>query len=237
MLAPFYIRYTTTLDTDNMTVVLADVVRQFEIFQQHCEHEDSRLYAQGYDSKKEKSWADPITGRTPEIWGRGNGWVAMALVDTLELLPISHSSEAWQLLHGMFVSLADAVIDAVDEATGTWWQVMSWPGREGNFFESSASGMFVYALFKGVRLGYLGFDGLGCESVERTNKFANTAARGFEGLVEQFVVYESTGTLGYNGTVQVRGLDGNFTYEVIYDNPPFWLILRRSISSALKRLG
>ena len=233
MLAPFYMRYTNLLDIGNMTDVLADVLRQFQNFQHHCEHEDSHLYAQGYDDKKEKPWADRTTGRTPELWGRANGWVAMALVDTLEILPISHWSEAWQFLHGLYVSLADAVVDAADEATGLWWQVMSWPGREGNFIESSASAMFVYALFKGVRLGYLGVAARGGGSVGRGKRYADTAARGFEGLVEQFVVYELTGTLGYNGTVQVRGLGGNFSYEVSSANPQIPPTLRQGICGTL----
>lgn len=213
MLAPFYVRFTTLLDIENSTAVHQDVLQQFGLFQKHCEHVDSHLYAQGYDDTRQKPWADPVTGRTPELWGRANGWAAMAMVDTLELLPISHTSTTWQTLLSMFVSLANAVVSAADEATGAWWQVMSWPGREGNFLESSASGMFVYALYKGVRLGYL---------EPRTSDFQSypaipyleTARKGFKALVDRYVVYEPNGNLGYNGTVMVRGLGGNFSYEV-----------------------
>ena len=84
---------------------------------------------------------------------------------------------------------------------------MSWPGRKGNFIESSASGMFVYSLYKGLRLGYFG-------DVKDQTAIRRSATKGFQGLIDQFVVYEPEGTLGFNGTVQVRGLGGNFSYEV-----------------------
>ena len=213
MLAPFYVRFTTLLDIENSTAVNRDVLKQFELFQKHCEHTDPPLYAQGYDDTRQKPWADPVTGRTPELWGRANGWAAMAMVDTLELLPTSHTSETWRTLHAMFVSLVNAVVSAADEATGAWWQVMSWPGRKGNFLESSASGMFIYTLYKGVRLGYLDVQ-TPDSKVQTAVPYLETARKGFQALVDRFVVYEPDGNLGYNGTVMVRGLGGNFSYEV-----------------------
>lgn len=207
MLAPFLVRYTNLVDIGNATAVYDDVLRQFELFQTHCEHTDTSLWAQGYDDTKQKPWADPATGATPEIWGRANGWMAMALVDTLELLPVSHRSDLWIRLHTLYVKLAKAVAEAIDPDTGAWWQVMSWPGRKGNFFESSASGMFVYSLYKGLRLGYF-------EDVKDQTAIRHSVTKGFQGLIDQFVVYEPEGRLGFNGTVQVRGLGGNFSYEV-----------------------
>jgi rhamnogalacturonyl hydrolase YesR len=209
MLAPFLVRYTNLVDIGNATAVYDDVLLQFQLFQAHCEHAETHLWAQGYDDTKKKPWADPKTGATPEIWGRANGWMAMALVDTLELLPVSHRSDLWIRLHTLYVDLAKAASKAIDAKTGAWWQVMSWPGRKGNFIESSASGMFVYSLYKGLRLGYF-------ENVEDQITIRSSAVKGFQGLIDQFVVYEPEGTLGFNGTVQVRGLGGNFSYEVSY---------------------
>ena len=40
-------------------------------------------------------------------------------------------------------------------ATGLWYQVLDKAGAKGNYLESSASCMFVYALAEGVRQGYL----------------------------------------------------------------------------------
>lgn len=207
MFAPFLTRYTNLVDIGNATAAYDDVLRQFELFSNHCEHQDTHLWAQGYDDTKQKPWADPVTGATPEIWGRANGWMTMALVDTLELLPVSHRSDLWIRLHTLYVDLAKAAAKAIDPDTGAWWQVMSWPGREGNFIESSASGMFVYSLYKGLRLGYI-------EDAEDQAAIQRSAGKGFQGLIDQFVVYEPHGTLGFNGTVQVRGLGGNFSYEV-----------------------
>ncbi|RMJ24270.1 hypothetical protein PHISP_04868 [Aspergillus sp. HF37] len=210
MLAPFLARYASLVDIGNASALHADILRQFALFQRHCEHRDSHLWAQGYDHTRTKPWADPATGATPEIWGRANGWMAMALVDTLDLLPVSRHSDLWVRLHAMYVDLARAVAAAIDRDSAAWWQVMSWPGREGNFVESSASGMFVYSLYKGLRLGY--FDDPQDQAAVR-----RSADSGFQGLVEQFVVFEPDGMLGFNGTVQVRGLGGNFSYEFYVD--------------------
>ena len=42
-----------------------------------------------------------------------------------------------------------------DAQSGLWYQVLDKGGAKGNYLESSASCMFVYALAKGVRRGYL----------------------------------------------------------------------------------
>ena len=50
---------------------------------------------------------------------------------------------------------AAAVTRYQDAATGLWYQVLDKARAKGNYLESSASCMFVYALAKGVRRGYL----------------------------------------------------------------------------------
>ena len=84
----------------------------------------------------------------------------MGLVDFLEYaLPQTglsskdnHELITWR---ERFISLCNALIQSVDPLSGGWWQVLNEPGREGNYIESSGSAMFVYTLFKGVRLGLL----------------------------------------------------------------------------------
>jgi unsaturated rhamnogalacturonyl hydrolase len=69
--------------------------------------------------------------------------------------------------------------------------------RAGNYIETSASCMFVYALAKGARLGYL------------DKKYAPVARKGYDGIVKQFVKTEPAGLLSLTGTVSVGGLGGS----------------------------
>ena len=50
-----------------------------------------------------------------------------------------------------------AIIKVQDNKTGLWWDVLNFPNRQGNYFEASASCMFVYTMAKGVRLGLSSF--------------------------------------------------------------------------------
>ena len=129
------------------------------------------------------------------------------LPHTLEMLQLGGAgveSEVWQALHEYFQDLALAVVRAQGGAGG-WWQVMNWPGRERNFYEASATAMMTYALYKGVRMRYLTQD---------IGSYTAAALHGFDYMLNEFVVRERKGTLGFNGTVLVRGLDANFSYEV-----------------------
>ena len=98
-------------------------------------------------------WADPDRGHSPEIWDRALGWYAMALVDVLSIIPTSHPGNAAILT--ILRMLAPRIAAAADPTSGVWWLVMTQPGRAKNYFESSGSAMFVYALLKAVRVGYV----------------------------------------------------------------------------------
>jgi rhamnogalacturonyl hydrolase YesR len=66
--------------------------------------------------------------------------------------------------------------------------------------------MFTYTLYKAARLGYLPRK-LAAEST-------NTASKCYQHIVDAFVVQNSSGTLGYNGTVGVCSLNSTASYEV-----------------------
>lgn len=212
-LVPFYTLYTTLFDNANTTAVTADIVKQLDLLWEHCHNDTTGLLVHGYDESRTAVWADPVTGASPHVWGRSLGWYAMALVDTLEALPGGRQSAAWTHLEERFEQLAGAVVKAVDEKSGAWWQVLDQPGREGNYIESSGSAMFVYSLLKGVRLGYL----------RREERWTAVAARAYEYVVDNFVVDNRNGTTGYNGTVAVCSLNSTASYEV---GAVFWSFAR-----------
>ncbi|KAJ6019475.1 hypothetical protein N7522_000309 [Penicillium canescens] len=151
-LLSFYPLYTTNMDIANMTEVNNDLFHQIELLWKHCYDNTTGLLFHGYDATKTASWANPTTGASLIVWDRALGWFMMALVDFLELPLMDSRVATWR---ARFVDLANAVVQAVDPASGCWWQVMSSPGRKGNYIEASGSAMFTYALYKGVRLGLL----------------------------------------------------------------------------------
>ncbi|THV05813.1 Six-hairpin glycosidase [Dendrothele bispora CBS 962.96] len=222
------------------TTAISDILHQFSLLWQHCYHSETGLLVHGYDWSRTAVWVDPSqdTGASPHVWGRSLGWYSMALVDTLEILrPIAMNhrdlQEGWNSLKDRFVQLSHAIVNATDPVSGAWWQIMDQPGKEGNYIESSGSAMFVYTLLKGLRLGYLSdvdvnttfaLSGTpsesGQEEGERTpTPISQIATRAYSYIVQNFVVDNGNGTLGYNGTVSVCSLNSTASYEYYVTRP------------------
>ncbi|MDR1919017.1 MAG: glycoside hydrolase family 88 protein, partial [Tannerellaceae bacterium] len=98
-------------------------------------------------------WADNPERRGGQFWGRGNGWVAMTLANTLHLMP-QKMEERDQLL-ALFHKMMQTLIPLQDEKTGHWYQLPLFPGEENNFIESSSTAMFGYAMALGIADGLL----------------------------------------------------------------------------------
>jgi unsaturated rhamnogalacturonyl hydrolase len=98
-------------------------------------------------------WANTTTGRSPIIWGRAMGWYAMALVDMLPDLPVDHPGRAEMI--SILAALASALQATQDPVTGLWFQVLDQGNLADNWLETSASGMFIYALKVAVNRGYV----------------------------------------------------------------------------------
>ncbi|KAJ5860941.1 uncharacterized protein N7529_008251 [Penicillium soppii] len=220
-LLSFYPLYTATMDIANMTEVNNDLFHQIELLWEHCYDNTTGLLFHGYDAAKTASWANPTTGASPIVWDRSLGWFMMGLVDLLELPLMDSRVATWR---ARFVDLANAVVRAVDPASGCWWQVMSSPGRTGNYIEASGSAMFTYALYKGVRLGLLQ-DQNPQEPPSRNPvahlraNYTSVATRAYRTLVDRFVVENQDGTLSYNGTVGVCSLNSTASYEYYTKQP------------------
>ncbi|KAL3451808.1 Six-hairpin glycosidase-like protein [Aspergillus insuetus] len=211
-LLSFYPLYTSNLDIDNTTAVNNDIFHQLELLWEHCHDESTGLLFHGYDATKTASWANPLTGASPFVWGRALGWFMMGLVDLLELHLMDSRVSTWR---ARFIGLVDSIVDAVEPASGCWWQVISAPRREGNYIESSASAMFTYTLYKGVRLGLLHDREV---SIQARN-YTQVAARAYSSLVDRFIVENSDETLSYNGTVSVCSLNSTASYEYYTTRP------------------
>lgn len=84
-----------------------------------------------------------------EVWLRGNGWVAAALVDLLEVTPPAHPRRA-ELL-AVLRALLDGLVPLQDPA-GLWPTLLEEPST---YQESSGSALVAYALAKAARLGWV----------------------------------------------------------------------------------
>ncbi len=183
-----------------------DLVHQFELVERHARDPQTGLLYHAWDESHQQLWAHPKTGCSPHFWSRAMGWYGMALVDLLEWLPVTHPGFA--RIVAILGRYADAVVKFQDSETGLWFQVLDQGQREGNYLESSGSAMFVYTLFKAVRLGWL------------DARYVSTAARGFEGLVKRRLVVDGQGLPSLEGTCSVAGLggtpyrDGSFQYYI-----------------------
>lgn len=147
-------------------------------------------------------WADPKTGRSQEFWGRGMGWFFAALVDVLENMPSDHSARPRLVKYVNLV--ADGLKARQDANSGCWYQLLQYDNSltsscgVNNYLESSASSMFTYAYFKGIRLGVL-----------NSNTYKPVAMKAYKGLIEQFIVEESDGKIKIIQSCESAGLSSS----------------------------
>lgn len=201
--SPFLAEFARTFDEPEL---FDDVAKQFILMEKHARDPGTGLLYHGWDESRQQRWADTETGRSSHFWGRGMGWYAMGLVDALDFIPKDHPKRPE--LIAILQRLASAIAEYQDAETGVWYQVVDQGGREGNYLESSASNMFVYALFKAVRNGYL------------DASFRKVAMRGYDGILEQFIEVDDAGLVNIHQACAVAGLggdpyrDGSYEYYV-----------------------
>ena len=85
----------------------------------------------------------------PAAWGRGNGFAAFGLIETLTRMPPSHT------LRAKLLEIYRRQMAAVREAQapdGAWRQIVDAPGA---YREETATAMLTTAMARGVRLGWL----------------------------------------------------------------------------------
>ncbi len=192
MAEPFYAEYAATFHEQS---AFDDIAKQFILMESHARDPRTGLLYHGWDESKQQRWADPATGHSPNFWDRAMGWYAMALVDTLEFFPRTHPQRAE--LIAIFNRLAKAVAKYQDTKTGLWYEVVDKGSEKGNYLEASGSSMFVYALAKGVRDGYV------------PASYLSVAKHGYNGLTSEFIKTDANGETNLDGTVSVAGLGGN----------------------------
>lgn len=191
MAEPFRAAYAVTFQEQGD---FDDIAKQLLLMFDHMRDPKTGLLRHGWDESKQMKWADPQTGLSPEAWARAMGWYEVALVDVLDWFPPDHPQRP--ALIAALNKTATSVITYQDKNSGLWWQVMDKGSIKGNFTEASASSMFVYAIAKGVRMGYL------------PQADEASARKGWQGIQTAFVKTGPDGLVQLDGTVKVGGLGG-----------------------------
>jgi unsaturated rhamnogalacturonyl hydrolase len=183
-----------------------DIAHQIILIEQRTRDPQTGLLYHAWDESKQQRWANPETGCSPHFWGRALGWYVMAIVDILDFLPRDHAR------HDEIIAILNRTIDAItlaqDANTGVWYQVLDQASRAGNYLESSASSMFVYAIVKGARNNYLSQDLL------------TVAQRAYDGIIKQFIQVDDAGQAHLMNTCRSAGLggtpyrDGSYEYYI-----------------------
>lgn len=215
MIQPFYVRYSKEFAAEKD---YSDTLRQFLNARKFLFDEKKHLYHHAYDESRKMFWADKTTGLSPNVWGRAVGWLAMALVDVLELLEDENEHAAFEKLRNMLKEAVDGMLPYQHEA-GMWYQIIDKGNNPGNYLETSGTLMMSYSILKAVRLGYL------------QQEYAAYGKLAFDGTVKRYV-REENGEVLLGGICRSAGLgrnpdtgivrDGTFTYytqgEKIVDN-------------------
>ncbi len=194
MAQPFHAQFAQLF---NEPAIFDDVTHQIVTIAEHTYDSKTSLLYHGWDATRVQPWSDPVTGCSANFWGRAVGWYMMGLVDVLDFLPTTHSK--YEAVRNIFHRTAAALIEVQDSASGLWYQVLDKGHLEGNYLESSASSMYVYAFAKGVRMGYLESD------------YLAAARKAYQGLLNRCIEQDQYGLVHMHWICSVAGLDRNRT--------------------------
>ena len=191
----------TQLKPKEAIKIYDDAVNQLKITYQRTLDPKTGLNRHAYDETREAFWSDNETGLSQHCWGRAQGWYSMALIEVLDALPEDYSrrSEVIELLQKDL----DAVIKWQDAKTGTWYQVMDSPEREGNYLESTCTAMFAYVLLKAYNKGYLG------------EQYRDAGIKAYKGLIKNMIRVNADKTISLTNCCSVAGLGPAATPQVI----------------------
>lgn len=200
MAQPFYMQYELTY---NHGANCMDSYNQFLNVYRLMRDLRNGLYYHAYDDSKEAFWCDKVTGLSDNFWLRALGWYAMALIDTMEVMPEAMKAEKAEL-NRIYKELIDSMLPYQDEESGMWYQVVNRGGIMPNYLETSGSAIFAYAVMKSVRLGFL------------DDSYFTYGQRAFDGICKKYLS-EKDGELQLDGICLVAGLGNTEMREGTFD--------------------
>ncbi|TXK81457.1 glycoside hydrolase family 105 protein [Paenibacillus sp. N3.4] len=141
-----------------------EVIRQAAGFHHRLWMQDKQLYAHIYFPH------EGINSGVP--WGRGNGWMLLALTEILLHLACEHPEREPVL--AKFKELAEGIA-TYQADSGLWHQVLD---ERDSYEETSCTAMFIVSIARGIRYGWLDSGFLAC------------VHRGWDGLLNRCVDHE-----------------------------------------------
>lgn len=182
-----------------------EAIHQIKLMSKYTRDPETGLMYHGWDESKNKTWAHPDKGTSPEFWGRAIGWYMMALAEAMECIPASHPER--KDVEKIFRDLSASVMKYQDKHSKLWYQVMDKSNQQGNWIETSCSAMFGYAMAKGANLGVL------------DKSYLAHAKVILNALTRDYVYFDDAGRLYLDQTVKVGTLNpkfskGDFAYYI-----------------------
>jgi len=133
-----------------------DAILQIEKFTQYLWNDETGLYFHCYYSDLNRNGI--------AHWGRSNGWVMMAQVHLLNILPEDHPKRA-----ALIANLERQILGVAkyQDANGLWHQVLN---RMDSYSETSCTAMFTYCIARAANKGWI------------DHRYASIARNGWEGM-------------------------------------------------------
>lgn len=132
----------------------------------------------------------------PYYWARGNGWMAVGMVEVLKLLPPDHKH--WPKIMNAYLKMMNELAK-YQRSDGMWSQLIDHPNTADMWAESSGSAMFTYAMISGVKNGWL-----------EEEKYGTVARKGWLALVTYL-------DKNYDLTEVCEGTGIGYSYEYYRD--------------------
>lgn len=204
MVQPFYAKYIKMYHEHKN---YDDVIMQFLNVRKTHYQSDLGIYVHAYEETKTVFWADKKTGQSTYAWARASGWLAMALVDVIEIIDDKKVAEP---LEGMFKELIDD-LKRYQDKSGLWHQIIDLTDRADNYLETSATAMISFAILKAIRLNII------------DKSYKDMALKAFEGI-QKLYLRKIDGNIELGGICKSAGLginpdtgifrDGSYEYYV-----------------------
>ena len=132
---------------------------------------ETGLLYHAYDQSRKAPWSDPVTGKSPEFWGRAMGWVPLALLEELTYIPEVFAQR--DELIRMLTDLLKALVPYQDDESGLWYQVVNRVDDPRNWLETSCSCLYTGGIAGAVRRGFL------------DRSYLKFARKGYEGIIRR----------------------------------------------------
>lgn len=179
----------------------AEVLRQLDVIYDCC-HKRGGLLVHAWSENPQVPWADPVTGRSSDVWSEGLGWYALILAETLRLMP--EGLEGKKRIASRLEELLNTLTQLQDPKSGLFYQVVDKGEAAGNWTDTSGSAMFLYAFAQAVRLG-----------IGSAGGYRQVLDKGFGGIRSKVAVNEA-GLMDVYDACDGLGVQNSFDDYITY---------------------